>query len=100
MPDLRHEDAPGGQLLRLRRLRLDERLQLVSVAVAAAPALRWSRRSPLDWTVPSESSAYKAGMFDSLSVSRTRLGTEVPEVAATVDHQFSKIVLLRRRREG
>jgi hypothetical protein len=39
-------------------------------------------------------------MFDSLSVSRTRLGTEVPEVAATVDHQFSKIVLLRRRREG
>jgi ribonucleoside-diphosphate reductase alpha chain len=28
LPDLRHQDAPGGQLLRLRRLRLDQRLQL------------------------------------------------------------------------
>jgi hypothetical protein len=28
VPDLRDEDAPGRQLLRLRRLRLDQRLQL------------------------------------------------------------------------
>ena len=28
LPDLRHQDAPGGQLLRLRRLRLHQRLQL------------------------------------------------------------------------
>ena len=29
VPDLRHQDAPGRQLLRLRGLRLDQRLQLV-----------------------------------------------------------------------
>ena len=29
VPDLRHQDAPGRQLLRLRRLRLHQRLQLV-----------------------------------------------------------------------
>ena len=28
LPHLRHQDAPGGQLLRLRRLRLHQRLQL------------------------------------------------------------------------
>ena len=30
VPHLRHEDAPGGQLLRLRRLRLHQRLQLIA----------------------------------------------------------------------
>ena len=30
VPDLRHQDAPGRQLLRLRRLRRHQRLQLVS----------------------------------------------------------------------
>ena len=29
LPHLRHQDAPGGQLLRLRRLRLHQRLQLI-----------------------------------------------------------------------
>jgi hypothetical protein len=29
VPHLRHEDAPGRQLLRLRRLRLHQRLQLI-----------------------------------------------------------------------
>ena len=29
LPDLRHQDAPGRQLLRLRRLRLHQRLQLI-----------------------------------------------------------------------
>ena len=31
VPDLRNEDAPGRQLLRLRRLRLHQRLQLIQV---------------------------------------------------------------------
>ena len=30
VPDLRHQDAPGGQLLRLRRLRRHQRLQLTA----------------------------------------------------------------------
>jgi hypothetical protein len=31
VPDLRHQDAPGRQLLRLRRLRLHQRLQLIGI---------------------------------------------------------------------
>ena len=31
VPDLRHQDAPGGQLLRLRGLRLHQRLQLATL---------------------------------------------------------------------
>ena len=35
LPHLRHQDAPGGQLLRLRRLRLHQRLQLKTSKVVA-----------------------------------------------------------------
>ena len=35
LPHLRHQDAPGRQLLRLRRLRLHQRLQLKASKVAA-----------------------------------------------------------------
>jgi hypothetical protein len=34
VPDLRHQDAPGRQLLRLRRLRLHQRLQLRPTGIA------------------------------------------------------------------
>jgi hypothetical protein len=35
VPDLRHEDAPGRQLLRLRGLRRDQRLQLKVPRIAS-----------------------------------------------------------------
>ena len=35
LPHLRHQDAPGGQLLRLRRLRLHQRLQLKVSGIAS-----------------------------------------------------------------
>ena len=42
VPDLRHEDAPGRQLLRLRGLRRDQRLQLKTVPTARRTCLvRW-----------------------------------------------------------
>ena len=44
---LRHEDAPRRQLLRLRRLRLDLRLQLVAQAAGRlTPVGRWHRSAP------------------------------------------------------
>ena len=36
VPDLRHQDAPGGQLLRLRRLRRHQRLQLTRSLASTA----------------------------------------------------------------
>ena len=49
LPHLRHQDAPGGQLLRLRRLRLHQWLQLkvsgiASDATSAREGVRWSDR--------------------------------------------------------
>ena len=43
LPHLRYQDAPGRQLLRLRRLRLHQRLQLVTAANdrKGGPALCW-----------------------------------------------------------
>ena len=40
LPDLRHQDAPGRQLLRLRRLRLHQRLQLTSERVPGSGGVR------------------------------------------------------------
>ena len=38
LPHLRHQDAPGRQLLRLRRLRLHQRLQLIRANLREFPA--------------------------------------------------------------
>ena len=46
VPDLRHQDAPGRQLLRLRRLRRHQRLQLKLSGIASDAAKMWlARRS-------------------------------------------------------
>ena len=43
LPHLRHQDAPGRQLLRLRRLRFHQRLQLISARQERGPAQEGSQ---------------------------------------------------------
>ena len=45
LPHLRHQDAPGRQLLRLRRLRLHQRLQLIHAGCPDQPD-SWLIRAP------------------------------------------------------
>ncbi len=51
LPDLRHQDAPGRQLLRLRRLRLHQRLQLVCAPLKGKNSQL--RRGVASWPRPS-----------------------------------------------